>query len=80
MNQKNQVKDIIRSTKRIFKEFLMMANEREEADVSVFKVYKLFILREKTIYTHLNMLRLNNVIFQGLIWCPKSFKFDEQIS
>lgn len=34
-----------------------MANMKENADVSVFKVYKIFILKEKTIYTYLNMLK-----------------------
>lgn len=54
---KNNTKDIIRHTKQVFREYLEMSNNKENADVSVFKVYKVFILKEKSIYTCLNMLK-----------------------
>jgi len=59
---KEQTKEVIRSTKKVFKEYLHMVNERENADVSVFKLYKLFILKEKTIFTYLNMFKQEGVI------------------
>jgi hypothetical protein len=39
-------------------------------------MYKVYILREREIYSHLNMLRKSGVIFTGLVWCPKTLKFD----
>lgn len=60
---KENTKDIIRHTKQVFRDYLEMSNHRENADVSVFKVYKVFILKEKTIYTCLNMLKQQNMIF-----------------
>jgi len=53
---KEQTREIIRETKNVFKQFLISANIRGDTDVSVFKVYKVFISKEKTIYTYLNML------------------------
>ena len=46
--------------------------------MSVFKVYKLFIMKEKTIYSYLNMLKSdpsNEAISMGLVWSPKYFNF-----
>jgi len=54
---KEKTKDIIRATKHIFREYLEMSNMKENADVSVFKMYKMFIMKEKTIFTYLNMLK-----------------------
>lgn len=52
-----------------------MTDKKGDAQVSVFKMYKLFIQREKFIYQTLNMFRpLNNdkdsQINQGVAWCP----------
>jgi len=77
---KLHTRDIIRQTKRIFKDYLATADRHERADVSVYKVYKLFVLREKAIYLHLNMLRQGGIIFQGLVWCPSSFNFEQKIT
>jgi hypothetical protein len=50
-------RDIISETKRVFRQYLVSANQYEgNEDVSVFKIYKVLIMREKAIYTHLNML------------------------
>jgi len=54
--KKQDIKDFIKNTAIQFKELLKALNTRQNADVSVFKVYKLFLLREKQIYIHLNML------------------------
>lgn len=74
-----QVKEVIKHTKQIYKQYLVESNTRAQAEVSVFNVYKLFILREKSIYTHLNMLRSTNMISHALIWVPRSFKFEKKI-
>lgn len=54
-----------------------MADKNSGSDVSLFKVFKGFIQREKGIYSHLNMMTQNNMVFHGLAWCPKSFKFEK---
>ena len=59
-----------------------MADKKGDAQVSVFKMYKLFIQREKFIYQTLNMFRpFNNdpdsEITQGLAWCPSSTKLED---
>lgn len=41
----------------MFREYLIAADSKRDADVSVFKMYKLFIQREKHIYQTLNMFR-----------------------
>ena len=30
------------------------------------------MLKEKSIYYHMNLLRLENSIFHGKVWCPKA--------
>lgn len=60
---KSQTKEVIRHTKHNFLEYLEMVNKRRDADASVFKLYKVYILREKAIYTHLNMLKQHNMVF-----------------
>ncbi len=76
---KAHTRDIIRRTKTIFKDYLVTADHHERADVSVFKVYKMFILREKAIYLHLNMLKQGSLILQGLVWCPTSYNFEKKV-
>jgi len=78
--QRNETKDILRNTKRMFRDYLEVANSKEGSDVSVFKVYKVFILKEKTIYSYLNMLNQSNMILQGLAWCPKYFQLGEKLN
>ena len=55
--EKESTRAVIRETKNIFKEYLQTKNESGGPAVSVFKVYKLFIMKEKTIYSYLNMLK-----------------------
>ena len=54
---KVNAKALIRNSKMTFREFLMTVNQKGAADVSVFKVYEVFVQREKAIYYHLNMLK-----------------------
>ena len=70
------MKDIIKQTKTNFIEFLQMANKKGDSEVSVFKLFKVYLLRERAIYVHLNMLKQSSMVFQGLLWCPKALKFD----
>jgi vacuolar-type H+-ATPase subunit I/STV1 len=74
--QRTVTKDIIRQTKINFISFLETANRKGDITASVFKVYKVFLLRERAIYTHLNMFRQQSVVLQGLAWVPRSEKFD----
>ena len=50
-------RDVISHSKMTFRDYLIQANKKGDADVSVFKVYKLFIMRQKSISIHLNMLK-----------------------
>jgi len=60
----------------MFRDYLIAADSKRDADVSVFKMYKLFIQREKFIYQTLNMFKElsygaeSSPIVQGLAWCP----------
>ena len=60
---------------------MIQANQHEgNEDVSVFKIYKVFVMKEKIIYSYLNMLVQDNTIFNGLVWVPKFYKFEEKIA
>jgi hypothetical protein len=50
-------RDVISHSKMTFRDYLIQANKKGNADVSVFKVYKLFVMRQKSISIHLNMLK-----------------------
>ena len=49
-----------------------LANPRGESTCSLIEEYRLFILKEKTIYHNLNMFTLRGNMFYGNCWCPKS--------
>lgn len=75
--QKEETKAVIVQSKTMFREYLTMTDKKGDAQVSVFKMYKLFIQREKFIYQTLNMFRpLNNdkdsQINQGVAWCSSA--------
>jgi hypothetical protein len=55
--EKKSARDIISHSKMTFRDYLIQANKKGEADVSVFKVYKLFVMRQKSISYHLNMFK-----------------------
>lgn len=44
---------------------------------SMIEGFRLFVLKEKTIYHNLNMLKLQNTIYHGNCWCP--IEFESQI-
>ena len=78
--EKEHARDIIKSTKRAYKDYLTAANTRGDGEVSVIKIYKLFILKERAIYTHLNMLENGEAVGYGLIWVPRYYKFEEKMN
>jgi len=44
-------------------------------------MFKVLILKEKTICEYLNMLRQtkDSAVYSGLVWCPKSFEFEKEV-
>lgn len=56
-------KEVIKNTKTQLRQYLISVNTKADSDISVFKVYKVFMLKEKAIFTHLNMLKQQNMIF-----------------
>lgn len=69
----------MKHTKSTFRSYLLTADGKQNASVSVFKLYKLFIMKEKAIYEHINYLNNHGNIFTGLVWCPRSFDFISKI-
>ena len=68
-------RSIITQSKMTFRDYLEQANKKGKADVSVFKVFNLFVLRQKSISMHMNMLKQNGTFFSGLVWAPKAYDF-----
>lgn len=81
--EKEETRRIIVQTKQYFREFLITADKRGDADVSAFQMYKLFIEREKAIYSTLNMFKKtdsSSLIVQGLAWCPTSCNLSDKLA
>lgn len=82
--EKKQLKEAIRVSSREVRGWLAKSDGEwmgKEPDRSVYKVLKLFVLRERQINAHLNMLRQGEgLISQGLIWCPTCVGFGAKIS
>jgi len=51
--------------------FLVITLNFQNGNCSMIEEYKLFVLKEKTIYHHLNMLKEQGTIFMGRCWCPR---------
>lgn len=49
-------RDVISKTKMMFRDLLINENDKYKADVSVFKVFEIFVRRQKYIFIHMNML------------------------
>ena len=82
--QKEETREIIKQTKMVFRNFLITADKKKDADVSVFQLYKLFIQREKSIYQGLNMMHQErdangdvSQIYQALCWIPSEDNIPE---
>ena len=61
----------------MYKDYLATANTRGDADVSVIKIYKLFILKEIAIYQHLSKLQYGETVAHGLVWVSKYFDIEK---
>ena len=48
-----------------------LAQPRKMGGYSKIEEHRLYVLKEKAIYHHLNMFQLRNHIFYGNCWCPK---------
>lgn len=55
--KKEETKAIIVQSKSMFRDYLIACDKNGDANVSVFKMYKLFIQREKSIYMTLNQFK-----------------------
>lgn len=78
--QKEETKAVIVQSKNMFRDYLVMTDKKQDAHVSVFKMYKLFIQRDKYVCQTLNMFRPlgndpNGEIYQGLAWVPSTANF-----
>jgi V-type H+-transporting ATPase subunit a len=58
-----------------------MSNTKENVEVSVFKVFKLFLLKERSILTQLNTLKheKGKMYFEGLVWVPSHYEFASNV-
>jgi len=56
-----------------------MVNSRDNVDVSIFKVYKLFLMKEQAIFQHLNTMKMDSTFFSGLVWVPSNYEFQATI-
>lgn len=65
-------KEILNNTRKHIENVLdFYSNGRsEEAEYSYIDDVLLFIAKEKAIYHNLNMLKLQNTIYHGSVWCP----------
>lgn len=67
-----ETKNIVQVTKEELKKYLVSINTLEDTDVSALKVYKWFIIKEKSLYVSLNKLRSGDKLLVGLFWLPNS--------
>lgn len=79
--QKEDTKYLIKTTKSQLKEYLRQINTIQGSDYSLIKVYKWFIIKEKSLYITLNMLKQGEKLLMGLMWCPTKMKpeLDKQL-
>lgn len=49
---------------------------RGKTESSWIEELRLFILREKSLYTNMNLLNIKNEIFDGYYWCPEIMSND----
>jgi V-type H+-transporting ATPase subunit a len=51
---------------------LITINSLEDSDVSALKIFKWFIVKEKSLYATLNLLKSGKTLLIGLFWLPDS--------
>lgn len=62
------------------KDVLRHQDKNQDHDVSVFKLYKLFIMRQKQVYIHLNYLNQEGLTYQSLCWIPRIENFENDVN
>lgn len=70
-------------TKQEIQKYLFEINKiGSESHYSTIQIYKWFILKEKAIYSTLNMLKNGEKILIGMFWCPTKLmpKMNEMMS
>ena len=45
-------------------------NDQSEDDISTIYIYKMFLAKEKALYTTMNMMKMQNTTFIGYFWAP----------
>ena len=64
----------LRQTRQQLRQYLIDINIMSDSDYSLLQVYKWFVVKEKAIYTQLNMLKQGEKLLIGLFWCPAKMK------
>ena len=45
-------------------------NDRQDDEISTIYIYKMFLAKEKALYSTLNMMKMQNTTFVGYFWAP----------
>lgn len=71
-SQIREAENVINITEGQIKHLLNYFSEPRNynANYSLIEDFKLFLLKEKTIYHNLNTLKTKNALYQGYCWCP----------
>ena len=64
---------LMQITKDEIKNTLNSLSTVGENNASRLEMHKWFVMKEKSLYYTLNMLRPENMLFRGLCWCPLAF-------
>ena len=68
------MKNLIIQTKQQLIQLLHQINKIKGNNYySLMKVYQWFIIKEKSIYSTLNMFKSGEKLLIGLMWCPTKF-------
>lgn len=63
------------------KQFLLNINRIGDSNQSLIEIFKWFVIKEKSIYSELNKLKVSDKILMGLFWCPTKYRqeLDEKV-
>lgn len=73
LEETNTMRMTSRTVEKMLKEWTA---SRGKDTVSWVEELRLFVLREKALYTNMNLLNIKNEIFDGFYWCPESYSHD----
>lgn len=71
-NKINDIRNVMASTEKEIRNYLISINRAENTDASAIQLYKWFVIKEKALYENLNKLKMGNRLLIGLFWCPDS--------